>query len=72
MRNKEFCPFKRLISYDDLGFFVINGRGNKNHAKNIPAWPKIPSSLMSDREKDLARPMFDSGCTIEMIKIHFL
>ncbi len=40
MTNNELCPFKILISYDDLGFFVINGRGNnihKNHAKNIPA-----------------------------------
>jgi len=71
MSNNKLCPFKILISYDDLGFFVINGRGNnihKNHAKNISAQPKILSSLMSDREKDLARPMFDSGCTIEMIQ----
>ena len=71
MSNKELCPFKILISYDDLGFFVINGSGNnlhKNHAKNISARPKIPSSLMSDREKDLVRPMFNSECTIEMIQ----
>ncbi len=28
MSNNELCQFKIQISYDDLGFFVINARGN--------------------------------------------
>ena len=71
MIKSELCPFKLLLSYDDLGFFVLNGRGNnihKYHSKNVSERPKIPTTLMSEEEKDIARPMFQSGCTIEMIQ----
>ena len=70
MVNSEFCPFKLLISYDDLFFFVINGRGNnmhKFHSINISDRPKIPAPLISEEEKDVARPMIESGCALEMI-----
>ena len=71
MVQSELCPFKILLSNNDLGFCVLNGKGNnlrKYHSKIISDRPKIPVALIIDEEKDLARPMFDSACTIEMIQ----
>ena len=62
MVKSELYPFKLLLSYDDLGIFVLNGRGNsfhKYHTKNVSERPKIPTTLMSKEEKILPGQCFN-------------
>lgn len=65
------CPFSFTISYDEIGFYVVNGMGNNIHSHH----PKInysksytPICLLNSTESQLSQDILNTGAGVSLLQ----
>ena len=71
MNGECTCKFSFYISFDHNGFYVMNGKGNKNHVGHPKLKKdnlKFPTRLIDKTDEAICKQMAQSGCSNGVIR----